>query len=93
MPQPQASRHHQEGPSHAVRDDVAFGPLQLGLSHDEVRACCDEAASAEVPPTARATLATAVALVASSKAQPRSFSCSTAPKALAATARSGMALK
>src|SRR4029077_4859297 len=26
-----------------VFDDVAFGPLQLGLSHDEVRACCDEA--------------------------------------------------
>ncbi len=29
--------------SATVFDDVAFGPLQLGLSHDEVRACCDEA--------------------------------------------------
>ncbi len=29
--------------SATVFDDVAFGPLQLGLPHDEVRACCDEA--------------------------------------------------
>jgi cobalt/nickel transport system ATP-binding protein len=29
--------------SATVLDDVAFGPLQLGLSADEVRACCDEA--------------------------------------------------
>jgi cobalt/nickel transport system ATP-binding protein len=29
--------------SPTVLDDVAFGPLQLGLSADEVRACCDEA--------------------------------------------------
>ena len=29
--------------SATVLDDVAFGPLQLGLSQDEVRACCDEA--------------------------------------------------
>jgi cobalt/nickel transport system ATP-binding protein len=29
--------------SATVFDDVAFGPLQLGLPQDEVRACCDEA--------------------------------------------------
>jgi cobalt/nickel transport system ATP-binding protein len=29
--------------SATVFDDVAFGPLQLGLPMDEVRACCDEA--------------------------------------------------
>ena len=29
--------------SATVLDDVAFGPLQLGLPEDEVRACCDEA--------------------------------------------------
>jgi len=29
--------------SATVLDDVAFGPLQLGLSRDEVKACCDEA--------------------------------------------------
>jgi cobalt/nickel transport system ATP-binding protein len=29
--------------SATVFDDVAFGPLQLGLPKDEVRACCDEA--------------------------------------------------
>jgi cobalt/nickel transport system ATP-binding protein len=29
--------------SATVFDDVAFGPLQLGLAQDEVRACCDEA--------------------------------------------------
>ncbi len=29
--------------SATVRDDVAFGPLQLGLSGDEVRACVDDA--------------------------------------------------
>jgi cobalt/nickel transport system ATP-binding protein len=29
--------------SATVFDDVAFGPLQLGLSQDEVRAACDEA--------------------------------------------------
>jgi len=29
--------------SPTVLDDVAFGPLQLGLPPDEVRACCDEA--------------------------------------------------
>ncbi|HZL33556.1 MAG TPA: ABC transporter ATP-binding protein [Verrucomicrobiae bacterium] len=29
--------------SATVFDDVAFGPLQLGLPQEEVRACCDEA--------------------------------------------------
>lgn len=29
--------------SATVLDDVAFGPLQLGLPEEEVRACCDEA--------------------------------------------------
>lgn len=29
--------------SATVLDDVAFGPLQLGLPQEEVRACCDEA--------------------------------------------------
>lgn len=29
--------------SATVFDDVAFGPLQLGMTQDEVRACCDEA--------------------------------------------------
>jgi cobalt/nickel transport system ATP-binding protein len=29
--------------SATVLDDVAFGPLQLGLPPEEVRACCDEA--------------------------------------------------
>src|SRR3954452_7330223 len=29
--------------SATVFDDVAFGPLQLGLSTEEVKACCDEA--------------------------------------------------
>jgi cobalt/nickel transport system ATP-binding protein len=29
--------------SATVLDDVAFGPLQLGMSRDEVKACCDEA--------------------------------------------------
>jgi len=29
--------------SATVFDDVAFGPLQLGLSPDEVKRCCDEA--------------------------------------------------
>jgi cobalt/nickel transport system ATP-binding protein len=29
--------------SATVFDDVAFGPLQLGLAHDEVKARCDEA--------------------------------------------------
>jgi cobalt/nickel transport system ATP-binding protein len=32
--------------SATVRDDVAFGPLQLGLSKDEVRERCDEALAA-----------------------------------------------
>ena len=29
--------------SATVMDDVAFGPLQLGMAKEEVRACCDEA--------------------------------------------------
>lgn len=29
--------------SATVLDDVAFGPLQLGMSPEEVKACCDEA--------------------------------------------------
>jgi cobalt/nickel transport system ATP-binding protein len=32
--------------SATVLDDVAFGPLQLGLSPEEVKACCDEALAA-----------------------------------------------
>jgi len=32
--------------SATVMDDVAFGPLQLGMSHDEITECCREAMAA-----------------------------------------------